>query len=465
MIPSWHPWCSRFLMVLKSFLIEGCSVTQADEAAHPPDDGPTAALPTPVSARDTRPSHDPYRALRFRDFRLLLAGACLSAFGQQMLTVALGWELYNRTGSALVLGGVGLAQIIPVILLSLPAGHVADRYSRKRIMLIAQVTLALGALGLAVLSGRHGPLLLIYGCLVAIGGAQAFNNPASTALVAQVIPADAYESAVTWRSSTGQVSAVLGPAAGGFLIGVFGGAAWVFVLYAIAALAFAMLLGLVRVRPSATRAVRGTTWNSVLDGVRFLGQSQVLLAAITLDLFAVLLGGAVTLLPIFAKDILHVGPFGFGWLRSASAAGGICMALTLAHRPPFARAGRTLLLAVAGFGVATIIFGLSRSFVLSFVMLVLIGAFDNISVVVRSTLLLVRTPDEMRGRVGAVNALFIGTSNQLGGFESGVTAQFFGPVISVVSGGIGTLFVVLLVARHWPEMRRLRTLSEPERSE
>jgi MFS family permease len=186
-----------------------------------------------------------------------------------------------------------------------------------------------------------------------------------------------------------------------------------------------------------------------------------LLAAITLDLFAVLLGGATTLLPIFAKDVLHVGPVGFGWLRAASSAGAVCMALVLAHRPAFAHAGRTLLLAVTGFGVVTIIFGLSRSFALSFVMLLLLGAFDNISVVIRSTLLLVRTPDEMRGRVGAVNALFIGTSNQLGGFESGVTAQLFGPVISVIAGGIGTLLVVLLVARHWPEMRNLRTLSEP----
>ncbi len=193
--------------------------------------------------------------------------------------------------------------------------------------------------------------------------------------------------------------------------------------------------------------MRGTTLRSVTDGIRFLGQSQVLLAAITLDLFAVLLGGATTLLPIFAKDILHVGPFGFGWLRAASSVGAVCMALVLAHRPPFAHAGRTLFLAVAGFGLVTIIFGLSRSFALSLVMLFLLGAFDNISVVIRSTLLLVRTPDEMRGRVGAVNSLFIGTSNQLGGFESGVTAQLFGPVISVVAGGIGTMLVVLLVAR------------------
>ncbi len=431
-------------------------MTPGNDEAQTASDAPRVS---PV-APDIVEAHDPYLALRFRDFRLLLIGVCIGSFGQQMLTVALGWELYNRTGSALVLGGIGLAQIIPVILLSLPAGHVADRYSRKRIMLCAQVALALGALGLAVLSGRHGPLILIYGCLTLIGGAQAFNGPASSALVAQIIPIEAYESAITWRSSTQQVSAVLGPAAGGFLIGVFHGATWVFALYAVAALSYITLLLLLRVPASTTRAVRGKTVRSIVEGLRFLWQSRVLMAAITLDLFAVLLGGATTLLPIFAKDILHVGPFGLGWLQAASSAGAVCMALVLAHRRTFAHAGQTLLLAVAGFGGVTIIFGLSRSFALSLAMLFLLGSLDNISVIIRSTLVLVRTPDAMRGRVGAVNSLFIGTSNQLGGFESGVAAHLFGPVIAVVAGGIGTVLVVLLVARLWPEMRQLRTLTE-----
>jgi MFS family permease len=186
----------------------------------------------------------------------------------------------------------------------------------------------------------------------------------------------------------------------------------------------------------------------------------VLLAAITLDLFAVLLGGATTLLPIFARDILHAGPIGLGWLQAASSIGAVCMALVLAHRPPFRRAGRTLLIAVAGFGLATIVFGVSKWFPLSMAMLFVLGALDNISVVVRSTLVLVRTPDELRGRVGAVNSLFVGTSNQLGGFESGVAAQLFGPVVAVVAGGIGTLLVVGLVAWYWPEMRRLGRLVE-----
>ncbi len=403
---------------------------------------------------------DPYRALQGRDFRLLLLGAFLGSFGQQMLAVALGWELYERTGSALALGGIGLALVLPVIVFSLPAGHVADRYSRKRVMTIAQIAVAAGALGLAALSLTTGPLLAIYGCLIVIGGAQAFNNPASSALVAQVVPPEAFESAITWRSSVGQISAVLGPAAGGFLIWLLGGATWVFAIHAAAALTFATLLSLLRVRAAQARAAGGRTWRSIGEGLQFLWRTRVLLATITLDLFAVLLGGAVTLLPIFARDILHVGPLGLGWLQGASSIGSVSMALFLAHRPAFTRAGRTLLVAVAVFGAATIVFGLSRSFALSFAMLLLLGAMDNISVVIRSTLLLVRTPDALRGRVGAVNSLFISTSNQLGGFESGLAAQLFGPMWAVVGGGIGTILVVLLIARRWPELRELRTLRE-----
>ncbi len=403
---------------------------------------------------------DPYGALRFRNFRLLLAGVFLVFFSQQMITVALGWELYARTGSALVLGGIGLAQVIPVIVLFLPAGYVADRYSRKYIVLVGLIVLVLAALGLAALSYLRGPLLLIYGCLIVIGGVQSFYNPASSALVSQVVPEEAFENATTWRSSTGQLSAVLGPASGGFLIGLFHGATLVYVLGACLFLVFAVLVLFMQVRPQQVAVGSARKISSLLDGLRFLGQTQVMLAAITLDLFAVLLGGATTLLPIFAQDILRVGPVGLGWLQAASSLGAVCMALTLAQRPPFKKAGRTLLLAVSGFGVATVIFGLSRWFWLSFLMLMLLGALDNISVVIRSTLLLVRTPDAMRGRVSAVSSLFIGTSNQLGGFESGLTAQLFGPVPAVALGGIGTLLVVGIVAAVWPEMRRLGRLRE-----
>lgn len=398
--------------------------------------------------------------LRFHAFRLLLGGAFLTMFGQQMLTVAIGWELYARTRSALVLGGVGLAQVIPLIVLFLPAGYAADRISRKRIVFVCQMILVLATFGLALLSFQQGSLLLIYSCLMVLGAAQSFNSPANSSLVSQVIPEQAYEKAMTWRSSVSQLSAVLGPATGGFLIGVFHGAALVYVLSGICFLIFVIFLAFMRVGPQKGSAGEKRKLSSLIGGVRFLGQTQVMLAAITLDLFAVLLGGSTALLPIFATNILHVGPLGLGWLQAADSLGAVGMALTLAQRPPFKKAGRTLLVAVAGFGLATIIFGLSHWFWLSFLMLGMLGALDNISVVIRSTLVLVRTPDEMRGRVSAVSSLFIGTSNQLGGFESGLAAQFLGPIVAVVAGGVGTILVVLLIAGYWPEMRHLKSLRE-----
>jgi MFS family permease len=407
-------------------------------------------------------SHDPYRSLRYRDFQLLLAGGFIGTFGQQMLTIALGWELYNRTGSAFVLGGIGLAQVIPLFLFTLPAGHVADRYNRKYVVVASEAGVAVASLGLALLSAQRGPLALVYLCLSLMGAAQAFSGPAMSALAAQMIPTDAFENATTWRSSSWQLSAVLGPAAGGFLVGLLHGATWVFALNAGAAIVYVVLLALTRPRTQETVEHDEPTLRSVVEGIVFLRQTPVLLAAITLDLFAVLFGGAVTLLPIYAKTILHVGPFGLGWLQAASSFGAVLMALYLTRRPSLKRAGPTLLLSVAGFGAATVIFGVSRWFWLSLVMLAILGALDNISVVVRGTLLLVRTPDRMRGRVGAVNSLFIGTSNQLGGFESGLAAQLLGPVVAVVAGGIATVLVVGLVSWYWPEMRNLGSMTETE---
>ncbi|MBO0793750.1 MAG: MFS transporter, partial [Ktedonobacteraceae bacterium] len=356
-------------------------------------------------------AHDPYRALRFRDFRLLLIGNFIAVIGEQMLTVAIGWELYDRTNSALALGGVGLAQVIPVILFSLPAGHVADRFNRKNIVVISTLVLLLASLVLALLSFTHGALPLIYTCLALIGTAEAFNNPASSTLEAQVVPEDAFENATTWSSSSWQLASVLGPGLGGFLIALTQGASWVYVANAGTMLVFVILLLMLRTRgqkrlPASEKA----TLRSLIEGLGFLRGNQIVLAAITLDLFAVLLGGATTLLPIYARDILQVGPTGLGWLRAAPSVGAVCMALLLAHRPPFKRGGRALLLAVAGFGLATIIFGLSRSFWLSLLMLFALGALDNISVVIRHTLLLLRTPDEMRGRISAVSSLFISAS-------------------------------------------------------
>jgi MFS family permease len=439
--------------------------TGAKQLKHDNEEVPTPAnepisTSTTASSAETGNTHVGYRALDSRDFRLLLGGTAIGMLGQQMIAVAIGWELYNETSSALVLGGVGLAQIIPIILLFLPAGYIVDRYNRKYIMIASQIVMALSSLALAALSYLHGPLFLIYGCLVAIGSAQAFNSPTSSTLMAQVIPEQAFENAMTWRSSTVQMSAIIGPAISGFLIGIFHNATPVFVLNGIAATLFIVFLALMRIQRQQIPMTQKRSLSSLVEGIRFLGKTPIMLAAITLDLFAVLLGGATTLMPIFARDILHVGPLGLGWLQAASSLGAVSMAYYLAHKPPFIHAGRTLLLAVAGFGAATILFGLSQWFWLSLLTLFLIGAFDNISVVIRSTLVLVRTPDEMRGRVSAVNSLFIGTSNQLGGFESGLAAQLFGPIVAVVAGGVGTILVVLLVAWFWPEIRNLSTLRE-----
>jgi MFS family permease len=437
------------------------SLEAAMEAAAPESiASPHPAVALPVTREGS--SRAANKALQYPNFRLLLASIFLGGFAQQMLTIAIGWELYNRTRSALALGGIGLAQVIPLILLFLPAGYAADRVNRKYLLVATDLVAMLATLGLAILSFQQGSLVLIYACLVALGAAECFSFPTGSALVSQVLPEVAFENAVTWRSSVSQLSSVLGPAAGGVLIGLFGGAGWVYIISAVLSVLVIVLLLFTQVRPQTGPVASGRRLGALVGGLRFLGQTQVLLAAITLDLFAVLLGGAVTLLPIFATDILHVGPVGLGWLQAASSLGAVAMALFLAQRPPLKHAGPALLLAVAGFGVATIIFGLSQWFWLSLLMLFTLGALDNISVVVRSTLVLVRTPDQMRGRVGAVSSLFIGTSNQLGGFESGVTAQLLGPIGSVVLGGFGTIVVVALVAFIWPEMRRLGTLREEQ---
>ncbi|MDP9314461.1 MAG: MFS transporter [Chloroflexota bacterium] len=401
--------------------------------------------------------HDPYAALQFPDFRWLTLGQFISTLGTQMVGVAVGWELYERTNSAFALGFVGLVQVLPVILLSLPAGHAADRYDRRRLVVGSQLLLALCSLGLALISFAQGPLALVYACLFGIGVARAFSSPASSTLLPQTVPPQHYANAATWGSSTWQLAAVMGPTLGGFLIAVSLSAALVYLCDVVACLLFVLALSMVRGRQVA-RSTEALNLRSLLAGVHFLRQNKILLAAITLDLFAVLLGGATTLLPVFARDILQVGPTGLGWLRAAPSIGALAMAIILAYLPPIKRAGRVLLWAVAGFGVATVVFGLSRSFALSFLMLGLLGAFDNVSVVIRHTLLLVLTPDELRGRISAVNSVFIGASNELGGFESGVAAALLGPITAVAAGGIGTILVVLVVALVWPEMRRLGRL-------
>ena len=413
----------------------------------------------PLAPRDT------YAALRFRDFRLLIGGRFVAQLGEMMVSIGVGWELYERTSDPFALGLVGLVQVVPVMLLSLPGGYVVDRYNRKTIAMISQIVLIVCSLALALLSITRGPLPVLYAILAVIGGARAFNNPAESALTPQVIPSQHYFNAMTWSTSVWQFSAILGPALGGLIIAATGGAAAVYVVNALAGSVLVIALLFIRSRQTSFVSQDEPPLQALRGGIRFMRSAPIILASITLDMFAVLLGGATFLLPIFARDILLTDATGLGILRTAPSVGALCMALYLARRDPFKRAGRTLLLAVAGFGVATIIFGLSTSFWLSLLMLALLGALDNISVVIRHTLLLTYTPDIMRGRVEAVNTVFIGTSNELGGFESGVAAGILGPVGAVVFGGFGTLLVVSAVAWFAPQLRHLGIIGEDIKAE
>jgi MFS family permease len=400
----------------------------------------------------------PFAALQSPSFRLLVASTFLSVVGSQILNIAIGGELYERTRSTLALGLVGLVQVVPVVALALPAGQLADRMDRQRIAAITLSILALCTLGLALNSALDGPVGLVYLFLLIMGFARAFQGPAISSLTSQVVPPANFANAATWESSAWQSSSIAGPAAGGILIALFGRAAPSYLITTVMLLLAGGLLLLIRPRP-IERSEGPLNLGELLAGMRFIWQSKVILAALSLDMVAVLLGGATALLPVFARDLLQVGATGLGWLQAAPAIGAVLASLTIAYLPPFRHAGRTLLLAVAGFGLITIVFGLSRSFPLSLLALGLIGALDSVSVVIRGTLVLTRTPDALRGRVSAANFVFIGISNELGAFESGVAASFLGAVGAVVAGGIGTILVVLLVTLIWPELRRLRGLN------
>ena len=414
--------------------------------------------------------HDPYQAFRFRNFRLLFLASTLSVVGGLLEGTALGWELYARTRDPFVLGNIGLAGFLPVVLLALPAGHAADRFDRKRIVVISRLFEVVGALGLAYLSWTQGALWLIYGCVFLASAARAFGGPAAAAFLPHSVPAAVFSNATTWLTASFQVAGMIAPAIGGFAIAwlpkiivvegpvnvgatlAYGFAA---LLSVIIAIAYSRLTIATR-----ERSADAVNWRGVVAGVRFVFRERLVLSAITLDLFAVLFGGAVALLPVFASDVLHVGAEGFGWLRAAPAVGATLMALVLTRRPPMQQAGKTLLWVVAGFGVATIIFGLSRNFWLSLGALALVGAFDNVSMVIRGVLVPLRTPDSMRGRVSAVERVFISSSNELGAWESGVTAAAFGPIGAVVGGGIGTLIVVGFVMIVFPQLRHVGTLHD-----
>jgi MFS family permease len=399
------------------------------------------------------PDAHPYAVLRNRDLLLYLVGRFIAALGQQMVTVAVGWELYERTGSALALGLVGLTQMVPMILFTLPAGHVADNFDRRKIVLLMTVALGFVSLGLMLASFFKAPVFWTYACLFGAGTARTFLWPASSSFLPSLVSREQFSRAVTWSTGSFQLSSVAGPALGGALIAFLHNATAVYLINAIAAFTcFSLVLAIWARRETVQR--EKLTFKSLGAGFHFVFQQRIVLGTITLDLFATLFGGATALLPVYAKDILHAGPSGLGLLQAAMPVGSFICSMYLAHRPPLQKAGKALLWSVIVFGIATIAFGLSRSFWFSMAMLLLCGAVDNISVVVRHTLVQLLTPDEKRGRVSAVNSLFIGTSNEMGGFESGAVAQWMGPVFSVVSGGVGTLVVVAAIALAWPEIRR-----------
>ena len=419
--------------------------------------------PGPTEAPSTAGKTDPYAVLRNRDLRLYFIARLVAIVGQQMFATALGWEIYERTGSALALGFVGLTQVVPMILWTLPAGHFADSYNRKRIIVLMTLLIAAANVGLAIISAARAPVFLIYLCLVVTGTARTFLAAASASFLPQLVERKELSRAVTWSASIFQASSIIGPVAGGKLLHLTNHAAPIYALNVIAAVVCAILIARLRIHHVPVVAEK-MSLKTLLTGFSFVFTNRIILGVISLDMFAVLLGGATALLPVYTKEILHVEADGLGLLQAALPLGAILCSFVLAHRPPLQKAGRSLLLAVTVFGVATIGFGLSHWFWLSFLLLFTCGAADNVSVVVRHTLVQLLTPNEKRGRVSAVNNLFIGTSNELGEFESGTVAHWFGPalgntiafgaVISVVSGGVGTILVVLGVAWLWPEIRK-----------
>jgi len=400
---------------------------------------------------------DAFAAIRNPFVRALALARISGVLGTQIINVAVGWQLYERTGSAWSLGLVGLFELAPVLFFMVPAGNAADRFARRNIAVIAQLVTFIAALGLMAVSWFEAPVNLVYAMLVLVGAARAFAAPAVSTILPQLLKPDQFVNANAWVVSAFQFASISGPAVGGLIIAGTGGATWAYFAAAVglfvAAIGFWMLPAIKPPKPTGKRSLR-----DVFAGFSFVRRTPLFLAAITLDMFAVLLGGAVVLLPIFAKDILHVGPEGLGWLRAAPSAGSLVMLLIVTRMRPMKRPGLVLLLAVTGFGIAMIGFGLSEIFLLSLVCLFFSGIFDSISVLVRLTLEQVVTPDHLRGRVSAINYVFVGFSNEFGAFESGATAALFGPIVSVVGGGIGTILVVIAVAMIWPELRRIGPL-------
>jgi MFS family permease len=417
-----------------------------------------------VDEREPTEGNRSYAILRNRDLRLYLIGRLVAIVGQQMLATAVGWELFQRTHSVMKLGLVGLTQVVPMIFFTLPAGHVADNYNRKRVITLMTLAMAAASLGLTLISWYQADVVWMYVCLFVGGATRTFSTAATASFLPALVDRKDLSRAVNWNATTYQLSSIIGPTIAGWLIWYAGRRAFpVYAINACASLLFCAMM--IQIRTHHVVAVREKmSFKTLLTGFDFVFTNKIILGIITLDMFAVLLGGATALLPVYADLILNVGSRGLGLLQAALPIGAVVCTFILAHRPPIQKAGHSMLLAVAAFGVATIGFGVSRWFWFSFLMLFICGAVDNISVVVRHTLVQLLTPDEKRGRVSAVNNLFIGTSNEMGEFESGTMAQLFGPaigntvavgtVISVVAGGFGTIAVVIAIALVFPQIRK-----------
>lgn len=437
--------------------------------------------------------HDPYEALRIPNYRGYLAGSFFALLGRQAVITVASWQVYQWTHSSTALGLVGLVNVLPLLALSLPAGAIADHHDRRRLIGTGTAVIAVVNVALAVLAFQSGAvpdlaplrwanaalretallfehhagaepvrfdepaLPLVYLLLLAHASVRILIWPARSSITPLLVPNAALSNAITWNTSTFEIATVAGPALGGFLI-AFTGIAPVYALGAALELSFVLALGRVTYFQLPQRSTVSRTWRDVLAGAEFIWRRKVILGASSLDLFAVLLGGATALLPVYADQILHVGPIGFGWLRAAPSLGAFAMAMWIAHQPPLRQPGRALLWSVAGFGAAIVVFGLSRWFWLSLVALFFTGAFDNVSVVVRQSLVQLLTPDALRGRVTAVNQIFIGSSNEIGALRAGLMSALVGPVAAVVWGGIGTIVVAGMVARAVPQLRTLPAL-------
>ncbi len=394
-----------------------------------------------------------YAAFTHRNFRFHCTARLVFGIALSMQTVAVGWYVYSVTNSALLLGVSGLASFLPAAVLALFAGHVADTHNRRTIVAGSFAVCTLGSLGLlGLVASGSSDVWLIYACIVAVGSGRAFANPAAQALTANVVSKEHFTNAVTWYSSAWSTARIIGPAVGGllYLLGPVAPFLVACIFFALASI-FVAMVSVVSDRPKGGRGP--ITWETLSAGLHFIRSREVILGAISLDLVAVLFGGATALLPVVAKDILHVDAWGLGLLRSAPALGAIAMGAYLAHAPIRGRAGKTMLIAVAVYGLAIVGFGLSSSLILSMFMLALSGAGDQISVVIRHTMVQSETPDDMRGRVAAVNSIFVSGSSDLGEFESGLTAWWWGTVPAIIAGGAATLGFAALWAMLFPQLR------------